>query len=84
MKKIKQCCVNCHYACLQFKNLVLLPDGSPKYNFSKDWDFSIEDPLMCFYPIVNFPYRFKTVDDNFVCDCFLLDKQRESDIKAGC
>ena len=49
MKKIKQCCVNCHYACLQFKNLVLLPDGSPKYNFSKDWDFSIEDPLMCFY-----------------------------------
>ena len=84
MSKIKKCCENCHYADLQFKNLVLNADGSQKYHFDKSWDMSLDDPLMCFYPVVGFPYRFKEIEDNFVCDCFKLDKQREIDIKAGC
>lgn len=82
MKKIKHICLNCHWADVQFKNLVLNPDGTHKYYFDKSWDLSHDDPLKCHLPLGAF--QDKEVDDNFTCKEFKIDKDRERDIKAGC
>lgn len=80
--RIKKICLNCHWADLQFKNLVLNPDGSHKYHFDKSWDMSNDDPLKCHLPLGAF--QDKEVEDNFTCKEFKLDASRERDIKIGC
>lgn len=81
-QRMQAICLNCHWADLQFKNLVLDKNGVHKYVFDKSWDMSLEDPLKCHLPLGDF--QDKEVADNFTCNAFRPDKQRESDTKAGC